>query len=84
LQNVPDKSVDRNDFVNILRATLPLIKGIVMLKYYLGYFQYRDKGVPQDLNEAIRLYRLATDQGLNNIWAIVMIVGLDGRDEWLR
>lgn len=57
---------ERGDYATILRECRPLAEqGVAMAQYNLGQMYYEGQGVPQDQTEAVRWFRLASEQGHN-------------------
>ncbi len=56
---------EKQDYRRALRELKPLaIQGNAKAQYVLGGMYYEGQGVPQNKEEAAKLYRLASDQGL--------------------
>jgi len=56
---------EAGDYLTALRELRPLAEqGDAVAQNYLGVMYYNGQGVPQNYAEAVRLYRLAAEQGI--------------------
>jgi uncharacterized protein len=61
----------KKDFKTAHRILLKVAKkGNASAQYYLGSLYHNGQGVPQDINEAVKWYRLAAEQADENDWGI--------------
>jgi hypothetical protein len=55
---------DAGDFATAVQELRPLTRqGDAFAQYLLGMMYFKGQGAPQDVEEAVKLYRLAAEQG---------------------